>query len=70
MVDKFLHGPTRDHHKFTMASMISRRADRRLSDLVCGIGLTLPYSSGKVEGNLNRIKMLKGRCTVAPDSTC
>ena len=22
-------------------------------------GLTLPYSSGKVEGNVNRIKMLK-----------
>lgn len=33
-------------------------------------GLTLPYSSGPVEGNVNRIKMLKGRCTVGPISIC
>ncbi len=33
-------------------------------------GLTLPYSSGAVEGHANRIKMLKRRCTDAPDSTC
>lgn len=38
MVDKLLHGPTRGHHKFTVASMISRRAGRRFSDLACGTG--------------------------------
>ena len=32
-------------------------------------GLTLPYSSGAVEGHVNRIKMLKRQCTDAPDST-
>jgi hypothetical protein len=33
-------------------------------------GLTLPYSSGKVEGNVNRIKMLKRQMYAVPDSTC
>jgi hypothetical protein len=33
-------------------------------------GLTLPWSSGAVEGNVNRIKMLSGRCTAVPDSIC
>jgi transposase len=33
-------------------------------------GLSLPFSSGPVEGNVNRIKMLKGRCMAEPASTC
>jgi hypothetical protein len=32
-------------------------------------GLTLPYSSGAVEGAVNRVKMLKARCTAEPAST-
>ena len=28
MVDKHLHGPTRGHHRFTVASMVSRRVGR------------------------------------------
>jgi hypothetical protein len=33
-------------------------------------GLTLPYSSGIVEGNVNRLlRPSRGRCTVAPAST-
>jgi hypothetical protein len=39
MVDMHLHGPTRGHHKFTVASMVSRRAGRTFSDLTCGAGL-------------------------------
>ena len=41
MVNKLLHGPTRGHHKLTVASMISRRVGRRFSDLVCGTGVFL-----------------------------
>jgi len=33
-------------------------------------GLTLPYSSGAVEGTVNKIKMLKDKCLAAPNSTC
>jgi Transposase len=33
-------------------------------------GLTLPYSSGAVEGNVTRIKMIKGECTAGPASPC
>ena len=33
-------------------------------------GLTLTWSSGPVEGNVNRIKMLNARCTAARSSTC
>ena len=36
MVDEPLHGPARAHHRFTVASMLSRRAGRRFSDLACG----------------------------------
>ena len=37
MVDRHLHGPpTRGDHKFTVASMVSRRAGRTFSDLACG----------------------------------
>jgi hypothetical protein len=32
-------------------------------------GLTLPYSSGAAEGNVNRIKMIKRNYLVAPTST-
>jgi hypothetical protein len=32
-------------------------------------GLTLPWSSGTVEGHVNRIKMIKGRCTEEPSPT-
>jgi transposase len=32
-------------------------------------GLTEPHSSGIVEGNVNRIKTIKDRCTAAPAST-
>jgi hypothetical protein len=39
MVDKHLHGPTRGHHRFTVASMVSRRAGRTFSDLACGTGV-------------------------------
>ena len=42
-----------------------RRDHRAVSN-----GLRLPYSSGPVEGNVNRIKMLSGRCTAVPASTC
>ena len=31
--------------------------------------LTLPYSSGVVEGHVNRIKMIKDRCTDEPTPT-
>ena len=33
-------------------------------------GLTLNYSSGAVEGTVNRIKTINGKCTVAQSSTC
>jgi len=33
-------------------------------------GLALPYSSGKVEGTVNKIKMTNDRCTAAPPSNC
>jgi Transposase len=33
-------------------------------------GLTLPYSSGAVEGNVNRIRCSNARCTAAPASPC
>jgi transposase len=33
-------------------------------------GLSLAYSSGKVEGTVNKIKCSNGKCTGAPDSTC
>jgi|HubBroStandDraft_3_1064219.scaffolds.fasta_scaffold48297_2 hypothetical protein len=39
MVDKLLHGPARSHHKFTVASMVNRRAGRTFSDLACGTGM-------------------------------
>jgi transposase len=32
-------------------------------------GLTQPWSSCAVEGNTNRIKVIKRRCTAARDST-
>ena len=32
MVDTHLHGPTRGHHKFTVASIVSRRAGRFSTD--------------------------------------
>src|ERR1700676_3839995 len=39
MVDMHLHGRIRGHHKFTVASMVSRRAGRTFSDLACGTGV-------------------------------
>jgi len=33
-------------------------------------GMTLPWSNGPVEGQINRLKMLKRRCTVVPISIC
>ena len=33
-------------------------------------GLTVSYSSGAVEGHVNRIKMIKDRCTDALNPTC
>ena len=33
-------------------------------------GLPLPHSSGAVEGTVNRIKMINGRCTDMLGSTC
>ena len=33
-------------------------------------GLTLPYSSGKVEGNVNLTRCSNGKCMAVPDSTC
>jgi hypothetical protein len=38
MVDKHLQGPTRGHHRFTVASMVSRRVGRTFSDLACDTG--------------------------------
>jgi hypothetical protein len=38
MVDMHLHGRARGHHKFTVASMVSRRAGRTFSHLACGTG--------------------------------
>jgi hypothetical protein len=38
MGDPHLRGPTRGDHKFTVASMVSRRAGRTFSDLACGTG--------------------------------
>jgi hypothetical protein len=38
MVDTHLHGEAGDHHRFTVASMVSRRAGRTFSDLACGTG--------------------------------
>jgi transposase len=67
-----------DLHSFT-------RGLKRDYDAVLN-GLTLPWSSGAVEGNVNRLKMIKRqnacgkpncpchadppRCTAAPDSPC
>ena len=42
---------------------------RRDHDAVTA-GLTLPYSSGKVEGNVNRTRCSNGKCMAVPDSTC
>lgn len=42
---------------------------RRDQDAVTA-ALTLPWSSGVVEGHINRIKMLKRRCTAVPTPTC
>jgi transposase len=42
---------------------------RRDQDAVTA-GLTLPWSSGVVEGHVNRIKMLKRQCMAAPAPTC
>jgi hypothetical protein len=39
MLDMHLHGPAPGHHRFTVASMVSRRAGRRFSDLACGTGV-------------------------------
>ena len=33
-------------------------------------GLTVSYSSGAVEGHVNRNKMIKDRCTGVPNPTC
>ncbi len=33
-------------------------------------GLSLPYSSGPTEGNVNRLKAINGKCMAAPASTC
>lgn len=33
-------------------------------------GLTLPWSSGAVEGHVNRMKMLSAKCSAAPDFNC
>jgi hypothetical protein len=38
MVDTHLHGDAGDHHRFTVASMVNRRAGRTFSDLACGTG--------------------------------
>src|ERR1019366_4235945 len=38
MVEMHIHGRTRGNHKFTVASMVSRRAGRAFSDLACGTG--------------------------------
>lgn len=42
----------------------SLRADQAVT-----AGLSLPWSSGAVEGHVNRIKMLKDRCTDARTPT-
>jgi transposase len=34
------------------------------------VGLTISYSSGAVEGHVNRIKTIKDRCTAARTPTC
>jgi hypothetical protein len=50
LVDRHIHGPTRGDHKFTVASMVSRRVGRAFSNLVCGTGAhhirTVPARSG------------------------
>lgn len=49
-----------DLHRF--ANGVRRDYDAVLN------GLPLEYSTGTVEGSVNRIKMIKGRCTAAPGS--
>ncbi|MGV9868044.1 ISL3 family transposase [Rhodococcus koreensis] len=58
---------------------VDTKGDRALWSFVTGLrrdldaviaGLTLPYSSGPVEGHINRIKMLNARCTDAQTWTC
>ncbi|WP_406516226.1 hypothetical protein [Streptomyces sp. NBC_00873] len=46
----------------TLAAGIDRDRDAVIA------GLTLSWNSGVVEGHVNRIKMLKPRCSVAPSS--
>jgi hypothetical protein len=55
MVAVNFHGPAQGHHKFTVASMVSRREGRTFSDLACGTGVqhirTVPARMGAVCGH-------------------
>ena len=48
MVDVHLHGLSRGDHKFTVASMVSRRAGRTFSDLACGTGMPVSFAKSVV----------------------
>ena len=45
--------PLAESQSWIVASTVSLRAGPVRSHLACGTGQTLPYSSGKVEGNVN-----------------
>jgi hypothetical protein len=70
MVDKLLHGPTRGHHTFTVAWMVSRRAGgRTFSDLACGTGVHQIRSGGRIYHHLHRGRPHQGspdRATEVP----
>jgi hypothetical protein len=60
MVDKLLHGPTRGHHTFTVAWMVSRRAGRTFSDLVCGTGMHKTLREAKSFHDLFKFVAIQG----------
>jgi hypothetical protein len=50
----YLQGPARGDHKFTVASMVSRRAGRTFSDLVCGTGVPSSANADLTKASQNR----------------
>jgi len=77
-----IHLDNAANHVRAFAEMLTGRHGKRLDDWMATVeaadlldyaavlnGLTLTHSSGAVEGNVNRIKMLKRQMYAAPNST-
>ena len=66
MVDMHLHGRTRGHHKFTVVSMVSRRAGRTFSDLACGTGMHRIHHGARIHHDLPPARRTAGHAGAGP----